>query len=58
MANVREKRINSVEEIVLFLKRREYDGEINKERSPYLYRGLSKDCYNLSTTLSRNCKHQ
>ena len=54
--NIKEQPISTIDDITIFLKRREYDPDIKGYRAPYLYRGLSNDTYRLTTTLSRNCK--
>lgn len=54
--NIKEQRISTIDDIAIFLKRREYDPDIKGYRAPYLYRGLPNDTYRLTTTLSRNCK--
>lgn len=54
--NIKEQPISTIDDIAIFLKRREYDPDIKGYRAPYLYRGLSNDTYRLTTTLSRNCK--
>lgn len=48
--------INSIEEIVNLFKDRDYDVNINRYRSSYLYRGIKNSSYKLETTLYRNCK--
>ena len=45
--------MNSVLELI---KEQEYNNDIHRYRSPYLYRGLPNEQYNLATSLQRNCK--
>lgn len=35
-----------------------YQADLDRYRSPYLYRGLSNSSYTLVTSLQRNCKHK
>ena len=58
MPNIKEQPISTIDDITIFLKRREYDPDIKGYRAPYLYRGLPNDTYRLTTTLSRNCKNK
>ncbi len=53
---IKEVRINTIDEALQLLKSEQYDNNINRFRSSYLYRGLQKDSYSLTTTLKRNCK--
>ena len=53
------KPLNSVEEVFSTLTDVKKDQNINRYRSPYVYRGLSNIKYKLQTSLDRNCNtHQ
>ena len=47
--------INAIEEIVKLLMNSEYNKEIKRTRSNYLYRGLLNKDFRLVTSLDRNC---
>lgn len=49
--------ITRLEEIIELIFDQEYDGRIDRHRSPFLYRGLPCE-YPLKTSLQRNCKHK
>lgn len=50
------KIISSIEEILELMTEQEYDKNIERYRSSYLYRGLPNIEYHLQTSLQRNCK--
>ena len=51
-----EIQIKTWEDLLQLLDQREYQAEIKRYRSTYLYRGLSNSNYSLVTSLERNCK--
>lgn len=48
--------ISTFEEILKLMTEQEYDKNIQRHRSSYLYRGLPNIAYHLQTSLQRNCK--
>ena len=48
--------INTIDDIQQLLKNYEYEEDIKRSRSNYLYRGLPDADYKLVTSLHRNCK--
>lgn len=50
------KTLTNMTEILSLLSNQEYDVNIQRYRSSYLYRGLSNSSYSLMTSLQRNCK--
>ena len=51
-------KIDSLEDLYTLFIDQEYDAEIERYRSKYLYRGLSNEGYSLVTSLKRNCKEK
>ena len=51
-------KIDSLEDLYTLFIDQEYDAEIERYRSKYLYRGLSNEEYLLVTSLKRNCKEK
>lgn len=49
-------KISTIEEILGLMTEQEYNKEIQRYRSSYLYRGLPNVEYHLQTSLQRNCK--
>lgn len=54
--NIKEQPISTIDDIAIFLKRREYDPDIKDYRAPYLYRGLPNDTYRLTTSFPETAK--
>lgn len=50
------KEICNINEVLELINNQEYDNEISRYRSSYIYRGLPNSNYKLETTLKRNCK--
>ncbi len=49
--------ITTLDEVMNIVTEQEYNPTKKRYRSPYIYRGLAKSTFNLSTSLDRNCKH-
>lgn len=56
---VKIERITEMKRILELLAEQQFDENIKRYRSPFLYRGLPNINYQLNTSLRRNCKkHQ
>lgn len=55
---IREKHINSLDDLKEIIFDQKYDQFIKRNRSSYLYRGLPNEMFHLKTSLQRNCKGQ
>ena len=53
---IREVRINTLEDLLPLLTEQEYRKDLDRYRSPYLYRGMPNSGFKMTTSLSRNCK--
>ena len=53
---VREVRIHTLEELLPLLSEQEYRPDLDRNRSPYVYRGMSNASFKMFTSLGRNCK--
>ena len=53
---IQEIKVNSIEELMPLLADQEYQPEIGRNRSSFVYRGMSHTDYKMYTSLSRNCK--
>ena len=53
---IREVRIQSVGDLMPLLTEQEYRRDLDRYRSPYLYRGMPNVDFKMATSLSRNCK--
>jgi len=53
---INEVKITTIEEIVPLIADQEYQPDIKRNRSSYVYRGMSKSSYTMYTTLQRTCK--
>jgi hypothetical protein len=53
---IREVRINTLEELLPLLSEQEYRPDLDRNRSPYVYRGMSNASFKMFTSLGRNCK--
>ncbi len=49
--------LDTLESVMQIVTEQEYNEQKQRHRSPFIYRGLPKSYYNLSTSLQRNCKH-
>ncbi len=49
--------LSTLDEVMAIVKEQEYNEKTGRHRSPFIYRGLAKSAFNLSTSLDRNCKH-
>ncbi len=49
--------LTTLEEVMAIVTEQKYNPQKKRYRSPFIYRGLSKDSFHLSTSLDRNCKH-
>ena len=50
--------INELSDLSDIIYEQSYQADLDRYRSPYLYRGLSNSSYTLVTSLQRNCKHK
>jgi len=50
--------LDSFEKLTPFISDQRFDPAINRNRSFYLYRGLSNAAFHLETSLSRNCRNK
>ena len=53
---IRYVTLNSFEELTQFISDQKFDPNIQRNRSFYLYRGLSNAAFHLQTSLQRNCR--
>ena len=53
---IKEIFISSYEELLPLFSEDQYNSDIKRYRSSYLYRGMPKASYKMTTTLARNCK--
>ncbi len=49
--------LDALDEVLTLISEQEYNPQKQRYRSPYVYRGLSKASFALTTSLQRNCKH-
>ncbi len=49
--------LDTLDAVMQIVTDQEYNPHKQRYRSHFIYRGLSKDSFNLSTSLNRNCKH-
>lgn len=55
---IKEQRIRNIQEIWDIISKQDYDEEISRNRSSYLYRGMPNTAFHLETSLTRNCKNK
>ena len=48
--------INTIEDVLPLITEQEYRPDLQRNRSLYLYRGMTDVDFKLTTSLSRNCK--
>ena len=53
---IREVRIQSVSDLMPLISEQEYRRDLDRYRSPYLYRGMPNVDFKMTTSLRRNCK--
>ena len=53
---IKEVHISTVEELVPLLSDQEYRPDLDRHRSPYVYRGMTDVSFPMITSLRRNCK--
>ena len=53
---IREVRIQSVGDLLPLITEQEYRKDLDRYRSPFLYRGIPDADYQMTTSLRRNCK--
>ena len=53
---IKEVQIDTLEELLPLLTEQEYRADLDRNRSPYIYRGMSDSSFTMYTSLSRNCK--
>ena len=53
---IEEIRITTLEELLPLLTEQDYRSDLNRNRSSYLYRGMSDANFKMVTSLKRNCK--
>ena len=53
---IREVRIQSVGDLMPLLSEQEYRRDLDRYRSPFLYRGMPNTGFKMATSLRRNCK--
>ena len=53
---IKEVRIKTIEELVPLLSDQEYRPDLDRHRSPYVYRGMTHAAFPMVTSLRRNCK--
>lgn len=53
---IKEVRIDSIEGLMPLISEQNYRPDLDRFRSPYVYRGMSDTSFQMVTSLSRNCK--
>ncbi len=53
---IKEIRITTLEELMPLLAEQEYRPDLHRNRSSYIYRGMSDASFKMVTSLTRNCK--
>lgn len=53
---IKEVRITSIEDLIPLLSDQEYRPDLDRHRSPYVYRGMTDAGFSMLTSLRRNCK--
>ncbi len=49
--------LSTIDDVMRIVTEQEYNSDNKRHRSTFIYRGLAKSIFNLSTSLNRNCKH-
>ncbi len=55
---IRKVYVKTIEDVLPLITEQEYRPDLNRNRSLYLYRGMTDAAFKLHTSLSRNCKSQ
>ena len=55
---IKEVRITKVEELMPLLTEQEYRKDLGRNRSSFIYRGMSDASFKMQTSLFRNCKEK
>ena len=53
---IREVHVKTLEELMPLLSEQEYRPDLGRNRSPYVYRGMTNAAFRMVTSLRRNCK--
>ena len=53
---IHEIRISSLDELIPLLSEQEYRPDLDRNRSPFVYRGMANASFHMTTSLERNCK--
>lgn len=53
---IQEIKVTTVEELIPLLSEQEYRADLKRNRSAYVYRGMSDTSFKMVTSLRRNCK--
>ena len=53
---IREVRVTTLEELMPLLSEQEYRADLDRNRSPFVYRGMTNADFRMVTSLRRNCK--
>ena len=53
---IKEVRVQSVADLMPLITEQEYRKDLDRYRSPFLYRGIPDADYQMTTSLRRNCK--
>ena len=53
---IQEIHISTLEELMPLLSEQEYRPDLDRNRSPYVYRGMTNSSFRMVTSLCRNCK--
>ena len=53
---IREVRVRTLEELMPLLSEQKYRPDLGRNRSPYVYRGVTDAAFSMVTSLRRNCK--
>lgn len=53
---IREVRVTTLEELMPLLSEQEFRPELDRNRSPFVYRGMTNAAFQMVTSLRRNCR--
>ena len=53
---IHEVRVSTLEELMPLLSEQEYRPDLGRNRSPYVYRGMTNSAFQMVTSLKRNCR--
>ena len=54
---IKEVHIDTLDDLLPLLTEQEYRADLNRNRSSYIYRGMSNSSFKMRTSLNRNCKN-